>query len=139
MSKNSFATDIARATHVFVGDYKYADIDQYARLSQDSQTGQGIKRLAVVRLDVDDLGAAFMAGFSYQDGGKYNTLARSATFSRSMSLFFKVYINQFAKGQKNNRLSMLVEMMYSPLVHGKILSHLRLTYDNNLSSGRMVN
>lgn len=98
--KNSFATDIARATHVFVGDYKYADIDQYAGLSKDSQTGQGIKRLAVVRLDVDDLGAAFMAGFSYQDGGKYNTLARSATFSRSMSLFFKVYINQFAKDKK---------------------------------------
>ena len=98
--KNSFATDIGRATHVFVGDYKYADIAQYAQLSQDSQTGQGIRRLAVVRLDVDDLGAAFMAGFSYQDGGKYNTLARSATFSKSMSLFFKVYINQFAKDKK---------------------------------------
>ena len=98
--KNSFATDIARATHVFVGDYKYADIDQYAQLSQDSQTGQGIRRLAVVRLDVDDLGAAFMAGCSYQDGGKDNTLARSATFSRSMSLFFKVYINQFAREKK---------------------------------------
>ena len=41
-----------------------------------------------------------MAGFSYQDSGKYNTLARSATFSRSMSLFFKVYINQFAKEKK---------------------------------------
>lgn len=96
--KNSYSTDILKATHVFVGDYKYAEIDQYAKLSQKS--GQGIKRLAVVRLDVDDLGAAFMAGFSYQDGGKYNTLARSATFSRSMSLFFKVYINQFAKEKK---------------------------------------
>lgn len=98
--KNSYSTDILKATHVFVGDYKYAEIDQYAQLSQDSETRQGIKRLAVVRLDVDDLGAAFMAGFSYQDGGKYNTLARSATFSRSMSLFFKVYINQFAKKKK---------------------------------------
>jgi len=98
--KNSYSTDILKATHVFVGDYKYAEIDQYAKLSQDRETGQGIKRLAVVRLDVDDLGAAFMAGFSYQDSGKYNTLARSATFSRSMSLFFKVYINQFAKEKK---------------------------------------
>lgn len=98
--KNSFATDILKATHVFVGDYKYDEICKYAKLSQDSETGQGIKRLAVVRLDVDDLGAAFMAGFSYQDSGKYNTLARSATFSRSMSLFFKVYINQFAKDKK---------------------------------------
>ena len=98
--KNSFATDILKATHVFVGDYKYDEICKYAKLSQDSETGQGIKRLAVVRLDVDDLGAAFMAGFSYQGQGKYNTLARSATFSRSMSLFFKVYINQFAKDKK---------------------------------------
>ena len=96
--KNSYSTDLLKATHVFVGEYKYAEIDQYAKLSQES--GQGIKRLAVVRLDVDDLGAAFMAGFSYQAGGKYNTLARSATFSRSMSLFFKVYINQFAKEKK---------------------------------------
>jgi len=96
--KNSYSTDILKATHVFVGDYKYDEIYEYAKLSQES--GQGIKRLAVVRLDVDDLGAAFMAGFSYQDGGKYNTLARSATFSRSMSLFFKVYINQFAKEKK---------------------------------------
>lgn len=96
--KNSYSTDLLKATHVFVGDYKYAEIDQYAKLSQES--GQGIKRLAVVRLDVDDLGAAFMAGFSYQASGKYNTLARSATFSRSMSLFFKVYINQFAKEKK---------------------------------------
>ena len=98
--KNSYSTDILKATHVFVGDYKYDEIYEYAKLSQDSETGQGIKRLAVVRLDVDDLGAAFMAGFSYQDSGKYNTLARSATFSRSMSLFFKVYINQFAKEKK---------------------------------------
>lgn len=98
--KNSYSTDILKATHVFVGDYKYDEIYEYAKLSQDSETGQGVKRLAVARLDVDDLGAAFMAGFSYQDGGKYNTLARSATFSRSMSLFFKVYINQFAKEKK---------------------------------------
>lgn len=98
--KNSYSTDLLKATHVFVGDYKYAEIDQYANLSKDSESGQGIKRLAVLRLDVDDLGAAFMAGFSYQEGGKFNTLARSATFSRSMSLFFKVYINQFAKEKK---------------------------------------
>lgn len=98
--KNSYSTDLLKATHVFVGDYKYAEIDQYANLSKDSDSGQGIKRLAVLRLDVDDLGAAFMAGFSYQAGGKFNTLARSATFSRSMSLFFKVYINQFAKEKK---------------------------------------
>ena len=40
--KNSYSTDLLKATHVFVGDYKYAEIDQYAKLSQES--GQGIKR-----------------------------------------------------------------------------------------------
>ena len=65
-----------------------------------NENGLGIKRLAVVRLDVDDLGAAFMAGFSQQGNGQYSTLSRSATFSRSMSLFFKVYINQFASDKK---------------------------------------
>ncbi|MCK1202981.1 type III-A CRISPR-associated protein Cas10/Csm1, partial [Streptococcus uberis] len=59
----------------------------------------GIKRLAVLRLDVDNLGAGFMAGFSLQGNGKFNTFSRTATFSRSMSQFFKVYINQFAKGK----------------------------------------
>ena len=49
---------------------------------------------------MDDLGAAFMAGFSQQGNGQYSTLSRSSTFSRSMSLFFKVYINQFASDKK---------------------------------------
>lgn len=88
-----------RATHVFVGDYQCDEIHKYAALSKN-EDGLGIKRLAVVRLDVDDLGAAFMAGFSRQGNGQYSTLSRSATFSRSMSLFFKVYINQFASDKK---------------------------------------
>lgn len=136
--KNSFATDILKATHVFVGDYKYDEICKYAKLSQDSETGQGIKRLAVVRLDVDDLGAAFMAGFSYQDSGKYNTLARSATFSRSMSLFFNVYINQLRR-IRNYQSYMPVGMMYLQSVLGRILLSLLFVSDKTLSSGQMVN
>ena len=38
-----------------------------------------------------------MAGFSHQSDGRYNTFSRTAAFSRSMSVFFKLYINQFAK------------------------------------------
>lgn len=41
-----------------------------------------------------------MAGFSYQDNGKFNTFSRTATFSRAMTQFFKVYINQFAQDRK---------------------------------------
>ncbi len=98
--KNNLATDLKNAIPVFVGDYQFANIDAYASLSQDADTGGGIRRLAVVRLDVDDLGAAFMAGFADQDSGIYNNLSRSAMFSKSMSRFFKVYINQIAKDKK---------------------------------------
>lgn len=104
-SKNDFYTGQDLSTHIFIGDYSYQTkgIDQYASLSvTENEEGvkTGIKRLGVVRLDVDNLGAGFMAGFTYQGQGKYNTLSRSATFSRSMSQFFKVYINQFAEGLK---------------------------------------
>lgn len=99
--KNKFSTNNA-AIHVFIGDRQAANIEDYAGLSQKEIEGtqgvaKGIKRLAVLRLDVDNLGAAFMAGFSKQEGGSYNTLARSAVFSQQMSLFFKFHINQFAK------------------------------------------
>lgn len=97
--KNGYKAGTVKATHVFVGDYQCDEIYNYAALSKN-ENGLGIKRLAVVRLDVDDLGAAFMAGFSQQGNGQYSTLSRSATFSRSMSLFFKVYINQFASDKK---------------------------------------
>lgn len=97
--KNDYKAGTVKATHVFVGDYQYTTIDEYADLSKN-ENKLGIKRLAVVRLDVDDLGATFMAGFSQQGNGQYSTLSRSATFSRSMSLFFKVYINQFASDKK---------------------------------------
>ena len=96
--KNKYKAGAIKATHVFIGDYTFAHIHEYAGLSQSD--GQGIKRVAVVRLDVDNLGAAFMAGFTHQGNGRYNTLSRSAMFSRSMSLFFKVYINQFAQDLK---------------------------------------
>lgn len=103
-SKNDFQTGQVLATHVFVGDYAFADISDYAFLSSQYELSNeeqaGIKRLAVVRLDVDNLGAGFMAGFSYQDHGKFNTFSRTATFSRSMTQFFKVYINQFAQDKK---------------------------------------
>ena len=101
--KNKFSTNNA-AIHVFIGDRQAANIEDYAGLSQKEIEGtegvaKGIKRLAVLRLDVDNLGAAFMAGFSKQEGGSYNTLARSAVFSQQMNLFFKFHINHFAEGK----------------------------------------
>jgi len=102
-AKNQFYTGTNQATRLWVADYsstKYNDFSQYALrewTKEDGNAVKGIKRLGVLRCDVDDLGYAFMAGFSEQDAGTYNTFTRTASFSRSMSLFFKFYINAFAE------------------------------------------
>lgn len=60
-----------------------------------SDATDGIERLGVFRADVDNLGKAFIAGFSGgKNGESYVSLARASAFSHSMSLFFKRYINE---------------------------------------------
>ncbi|PAK80122.1 type III-A CRISPR-associated protein Cas10/Csm1 [Lentilactobacillus parakefiri] len=105
-SKNQLNTGEDQATRLWIGDYTDLannDFSEYAQRKwtcDENQQPIGIKRIAALRCDVDDLGYAFMAGFSQQNNGIYNTFGRTATFSRSMSIFFKLYINQFAKENK---------------------------------------
>ena len=83
-SKNDYYTGINVATKIWVGNYtKGQTFEELAEISK------GIKRIGILRADVDNLGQAFVNGFEE----KYNTLSRTATFSRQLSLFFKYYIN----------------------------------------------
>ena len=68
------------------------DFEELAAKSCGEETG--IKRLAVIRADVDNLGAAFMAGFPHE----YATLTRSASLSRQLAYFFKHVINFICAG-----------------------------------------
>jgi CRISPR-associated protein Csm1 len=96
-------TGLDFSTKLWVGDYiSSSDLEDLAGQSK------GIKRLAVLRADVDDLGSAFITGFERsgeqtgeqtpEEKYKYQTLSRTAAFSRQMSLFFKYYINQILRG-----------------------------------------
>ena len=67
---------------------------ELADASGGTQESAGIRRLGVLRADVDNLGAAFLAGFPAQ----YATLTRTAALSRQLSLFFKRYINELCRG-----------------------------------------
>ncbi len=49
----------------------------------------GLKRLGILRMDVDNLGQAFISGFT--DNKK--TFSRYSTLSRSLDYFFKGYLN----------------------------------------------
>lgn len=92
-SKNEFYTGRQVATKLWVGDYQNGDSFQAL-----ARGAEGIRRLAVLRADIDNLGQAFVRGFESEKWGRrYVTLSRTATFSRSLSLFFKRHINEILK------------------------------------------
>lgn len=86
------------ASYLWLGDYvtkRNEQVVEFEKLAKESGGETGIDRLAVLRADVDNLGAAFVAGFSEENA----SLARSATLSRQLSVFFKRYINDICKGR----------------------------------------
>ena len=130
-SKNSLDIDNSYIK-IWIGDYHNGET--FEELAKESN---GIKRLAVMRADVDNLGQAFVSGFEAQSKenkkikqkpvltnkqrkknkkkkqsnnkvessnikesevesikDKYVTLSRTATFSRKLSMFFKLHINE---------------------------------------------
>ena len=104
--KNGSYTSSFMASRLWVADYaakneigKVLDFNELAESSGD-KTGKGIKRLGVLRADVDGLGAAFIAGFIHKENKNpeaYATLSRYAALSRSMALFFRKIINSICK------------------------------------------
>lgn len=79
------------------------DVCDYFASNQNTDLAEGssgIRRLAVCRMDVDNLGHAFVAGFEQEHirdaAGQYRyvSLGRTAALSRQLSLFFKRYMHQ---------------------------------------------
>ncbi len=98
-SKNASNTDEIIATRLWVGDYaaeeegKVLDFADLAERSGGEKDEKSIRRLGVLRADVDWLGAVFAAGLPT----KYATLSRYAALSRSMSLFFAKVVSDICK------------------------------------------
>lgn len=99
-SKNRMFTGYNMATKLWVGDYHKGD-----SFRDFVNKAEGIKRIGVLRADVDNLGQAFVNGFAPE----HTSLSRTATFSRKMSLFFKLHINdillngKYAFGVRNEQ------------------------------------
>ena len=90
-SKN-WDTGVNLATHIWMGDYAAKTnngISDYAECGQSLDGNKGIKRLGVLRADVDNLGAIFANGFPANKA----SISRTATLSRNLSYFFKKRIN----------------------------------------------
>ena len=93
--------------------------DYYASNLNTSLAAQseGIRRLAICRMDVDNLGEAFVSGFEQKDKPlpkeRYHfvTLSRTTAFSRQMSLFFKRYMNLVLT--QNEQKPLQIAVIYS--------------------------
>lgn len=76
-----------------------------------SDMSRGIKRLGVLRADVDNLGKAFSEGFELDnqlDKYKYISLSRNSNLSYNLSQFFKSDINSICKGDfKGDKFKLL--------------------------------
>lgn len=88
-SKNQMVTGKSIATKLWVGNYTTGE-----SFKELAEKADGIKRIGILRADVDNLGKTFVSGFeSEKNQDKYVTLSRTATLSRQLSLFFKHHIN----------------------------------------------
>ena len=100
------------ATPLFVGNYvrKVEDLPEEARKVELDEGGwpgatasfhglataaRGAGRIAVLRMDMDNLGQIFTGGLPE----KIRTFSRLAALSRELTLFFKTHINQLCKGR----------------------------------------
>jgi len=61
------------------------------------EASQGLKRLGVLRMDVDDLGHLFGFGFRRADGSSRATIARVASLSTMMSIFFEGWVGELCQ------------------------------------------
>ena len=90
-SKNAFYSGENIAAKLWTGNYTIKN----KTMSQYAEDADGINRVAVLRMDVDNLGQAFVSGFeNSENGDRYVTLSRTASFSRQMTIFFKYHINR---------------------------------------------
>ena len=115
-TKNKSCTGFRYSTKINVGEYSAA-----RTLDELADSSSGIRRLAVCRMDVDRLGEAFVSGYEDKDASspekRYRlvTISRTAAFSRQMSRFFGLYINEILSGSYDgsNERPLDVSVVYS--------------------------
>ena len=115
--KNEYKTGNKLSTKLWIADYAESEeLDEESKtvtFQSLAKSAKGIERLSVLRADVDDLGASFVSGFRNPElGGRFNTLSRTSTLSRQLSLFFKLYLKKVIQGDEGSRISESEKELY---------------------------
>ena len=106
--KNRSSTSEKMTGRLWVGDYAaeqdnaILELSDLAAMAGGTDSATGIKRIGVLRADVDNLGAAFIAGLrktNLANPDCYATLSRYSMLSRQLSIFFKRIILDVCRKQ----------------------------------------
>ncbi|MGL4484409.1 MAG: type III-A CRISPR-associated protein Cas10/Csm1 [Anaerovoracaceae bacterium] len=99
------------ATNLWVANYRDKVNSTFSKMAKNAK---GVDRIAVLRADIDNLGTAFVSGFEREDKNKYQYvgISRTATFSRKLSLFFKLHVNRILQ-DGNGGAGYKVAVVYS--------------------------
>lgn len=92
-----------------MGTYAYTVKNEMATFEQISEETEEIRRIAVLRADVDNLGLAFMKGFDSAGSSGYCPLLLTAALSKKLSLFFKHYLQKIVNGTLKEELFSLTD------------------------------
>lgn len=89
-----------RSVQMLTGNYFAKDQDRFKSFDHLATEAVGDNRIAVLRMDVDNLGTLFTRGLHEQE----RTFSRLATLSRNLTSFFKYYINGICSGNLKGSL-----------------------------------
>lgn len=126
-AKNTYIRCDKPCVKILSADYCVKDegeVKEFSALAESCCNGEsGIKRIGVLRADVDNLGAAFIGGFAGSVNADSN-LVRYANLSYGLALFFKKAVNDICKGilpsgckpfslYRQNKKNLQVHVVYS--------------------------
>lgn len=75
---------------------------QASTFSDMQEVAEGLKRLGVLRMDVDDLGQLFVSRLRAGGQSQEGTLSHAAALSSSLSLFFEGWVGELCRRQENH-------------------------------------
>lgn len=93
---NAVAKSVAKSSEGAAGnsDKQIEEGVRPTTFDELAQSSNGISRLGVLRMDVDDLGATFSFGLE-----PVKTISRCAALSRAISLFFSLYLDALCRSK----------------------------------------
>lgn len=112
-SKNNLTN---KNINLYMGNYNFRKESDLISFEDLLNEAKGIKRIGVLRCDVDNLGQAFINGF-----GEYSDIFRTSSLSRHLSLFFKYHIILFAKVMSDLIISIYIMIKFILIKIKKLL------------------